>query len=248
MIIENSVGQNPGGQFGVNRSTALGNLTVGTLFRTPGNPNLAPPAFNDTPIYPRTVTAADAALGFSPDFHSGYVDSWSFGYQRQLGRDTVVEFRYVGNRGKDMQVQYLLNEINAIENGFGAEFSLAQQNLLANLAAGRSLASAPGQPTFAYFGPGTGTSPLPIMVSYLQAGNPNPNLTTSYGANFASQTFIPSLSVANPNVIGFAGTLANTATFRNNGTAAGRPVNFFHNCPTTLGFCFQFDNSRKELV
>jgi hypothetical protein len=239
LTIENSVGQNPGGSFSLARSTALGNLTVGTTLRTPGNPNLAPPAFNATPVFPRTLTAADAALGFSPDFRSGYVDSWSFGYQRQIGSDTVIEFRYVGNRGKDMQVQYLLNEINAIENGFGAEFALAQQNLLANLNAGRGV-------SFAYFGAGTGTSPLPIMVSYLQAGNPNPNLTTSYGGNFASQSFVPFLSPANPNVISFAGLLANNGTTRANGTAAGRPANFFHNCPTTLGFCFQFDNSEKS--
>ena len=238
LIVENSVGQNPGGSFSLSRSTTLGNLVVGTQLTTPNNPNLGPPAFNATPVFPRTLTTADAALGFSPDFHSGFVDSWSAGYQRQLGKDTVVEFRYVGNRGKEMQVQYLLNEINAIENGFGAEFALAQQNLIANINAGRGV-------TFAHF-PGQGTSPLPIMVSYLQAGNPNPNLAGSYGANFASQTYIPFLSAANPNVIGFAGSLANNATTRANGTAAGRPANFFHNCPTTLGFCFQFDNSERS--
>ncbi len=239
LIVENSVGQNPGGSFSLARSTALGNLTVGTTLRTPGNPNLAPPAFNATPVFPRALTTADAALGFSPDFRSGFVDSWSFGYQRQLGSDTVVEFRYVGNRGKDMQVQYLLNEINAIENGFGAEFALAQQNLISNINAGRGV-------TFAYFGAGTGTSPLPILVSYLQAGNPNANLPASYGANFASQNFVPFLTPANPSVQGLAATLANTAATRNNGAAAGRPANFFHNCPTTLGFCFQFDNSERS--
>src|SRR6185295_2572112 len=126
LIVENSVGQNPGGQFSVNRTAALGNLTIGSLLRTPGNPNITAPAFSTTPVYPRTLTGADSAFGFSPDFHSGFVDSWSFGYQRQLGRDTVVEFRYVGNRGKEMQNQYLIDELNAIENGFGAEFALAQ--------------------------------------------------------------------------------------------------------------------------
>jgi hypothetical protein len=239
LIVENSVGQNPGGALSASRSTALGNLSVGTLLRTPGNPNISPAPFPASPSFPRALTAADAALGFSPDFRSGYVDSWSFGYQRELGQDTVIEFRYVGNRGKDLQVQYLLNEINAIENGFGAEFALAQQNLAANINAGRGT-------TFAFFGPGTGTSPLPIMVSYLQAGNPNPNLAASYGALFSNQTFIPLLSPANPNVQGFASVLANNAGLRTNGLNAGRPANFFHNCPTTLGFCFQFDNTEKS--
>ncbi len=236
LIVENSVGQNPGGQFSVNRSVTLGNLGIGSLFRTPGNPNLSAPAFASTPVYPRALTTADAALGFAPDFHSGYVDSWSFGYQRQLGKDTVVEFRYIGNRGKDMQEQYLIDETNAIENGFGAEFALAQKNLLAN-----------GGTSFGYAGPNTGTSPLPILMSYLRPGNLDPNVAGNYvNSQFTSSTFINFLSVANPNVIGFANNLANTAATRNNGAAAGRPVNFFHNCPTTLGFCFQFDNSEKS--
>src|SRR5215217_8515776 len=245
LIVENSVGQNPGGSLSLQRSTTLGNLSVGTLFRNPGNPNIVPPAFGADPINPRTVTTADAALGFTPDFHSGYVDSWSVGYQRQLGRDTVIEFRYVGNRGKDLQVQYNINEVNAIENGFGAEFALAQKNLVANIAAGKG-ANFRFDPTV------PGTVPLPIIVSYL-AGNVNPNAAASYnGANFANTTLVNLLSVANPNIIGFgttagfAGQLANTAAFRTNGAAAGRPVNFFHNCPTTLGFCFQFDNTEKS--
>jgi hypothetical protein len=54
------------------------------------------------------------------------------------------------------------------------------------------------------------------------------------------------LSPANPNVQGFASVLANNAGLRTNGLNAGRPVNFFHNCPTTLGFCFQFDNTEKS--
>ncbi len=244
LIVENSVGQNPGGQFSLARGTATSNLTVGTLFRTPGNPNLTPPAFNATPVFPRALTSADAALGFSPDFRSGYVDSWSFGYQREIGRNTVIELRYVGNRGKDMQVQYLLNEVNAIENGFGAEFGLAQQNLIANITAGRGA-------NFRYFGAGTGTSPLPILVSYLTGTNANPALTASYaGALYANTTLVNLMSPANPNVLGLATTVENN--FRAVGTTpgafvpGGRPVNFFNNCPTTLGFCFQFDNSEKS--
>jgi len=247
LIVENSLGLNPGGTFGLARSTA-GNsntiLTIGTLFRTPGNPNLAPPAFNSTPVFPRAVDPNnDAVFSFTPDFHSGYVDSWSFGYQRQLGRDTVVEFRYVGNRGKDMQSQYRINEINAIENGFGAEFARAQQNLLANIAAGRGA-------NFRYFGPGTNTSPLPIMLSYFNGNSVDPNVAANYGSTlFANATFLGQLNPANPAVQGMANTL--DFNFRGNTTTAGtfqgaKPINFVHNCPSTFGFCYLFDNSEKS--
>ena len=237
LIVENSLGQNPGGRFSVARSAATAGFTSGTNFRDPANPNLTPQAFNPTPVFPRAInTGSDAALGFASDFRSGYVDSYSVGYQRQLGRDTVVEFRYVGNRGKDMQLQYNLNEVNAIENGFGAEFANAQRNLLINLAAGRGA-------TFAFSPAFAGTVPLPILVSYLQAGNPDPNLPTSYGTNFGpTSTVLGFLSPASPNVLGFAQTLANLTTFRNNGTAAGRPLNFLQNCPSSIGNCFLFTN------
>ena len=249
LIVETSVGRNPGGgNLTAGRSTGAGTLSVGTLFRTAGNPNLTPISFSEAPVFPRTVTASDNQYGFEPGFHSGYVDSYSFGYQRQIGKDTVVEARYVGNRGKEMASIYNLNEINAIENGFGSEYRLAQQNLQLNIAAGRGN-------TFGYSPLWTGTSPLPILVSYLvphgatpgPAGNPDPNVAATYSnANFSSSTYFNFLSVANPSVQGLANALQTLAANRTNGTANGRPTNFIHNCPTTVGFCFQFDNSEKS--
>ncbi|HKU75094.1 MAG TPA: carboxypeptidase-like regulatory domain-containing protein [Pyrinomonadaceae bacterium] len=269
LIVENSLGVNPGGLFGLARNpaaTAPANLrlTPGTLFRTPGNPNLSPPSFDSQPDFPRPVDPFnDAVFGFSPDFRSGYVDSWSFGYQRQLGRDTVVEFRYVGNRGKDMQSQFNLNEVNAIENGLGAEFRLAQQNLIANINAGRFQCSVANQnpclpqnrqTTFAYFGAGTGTSPLPIALSYFAGFGADPNAAASYINNLefsALNSFgaLGNLNPANPQAQTYANNL--DGFFRDNTLEAGpfgaaRPVNFVHNCPNTFGFCYQFDNSEKS--
>ncbi len=247
LTVENSLGLNPGGTFSNARSTAgtANNiLTVGTLFRTPGNPNITPPAFSATPVFPRPVNPTnDAAFGFAPDFRSGYVDSVSFGYQRQLGKDTVVELRYVGNRGKDMQIQYRINEVNAIENGFGAEFARAQQNLLANIAAGRGA-------NFRYFGAGTGTNPLPIILSYFSGNGVDPNAAAAYSnALFTNATFLNQLNPTNPAVQGMANTL--DFNFRANTLTAGafqgaKPANFVHNCPNTFGFCYQFDNSEKS--
>jgi hypothetical protein len=266
LIVENSLGLNPGGVFGLARSATASNpnnlLTPGTLFRTPGNPNLSPPPFPSQPVFPRAVDPDnDATFGFSPDFRSGYVDSWSFGYQRQLGRDTVVEFRYIGNRGKDLQSQYRIDEINAIENGFAPEFARAQANLIANINAGRFVCSTNAnpcpvnnrQPTFAYFGPGSGTSPLPIFLSYFSGNNRDPNLAASYtSAQFTglgNTGAIGFLNPSNPQVQALANAL--DGAFRDNTLTAGtfqgaKPVNFVHNCPTTFGFCYLFDNSEKS--
>ena len=253
LTVENSLGLNPGGTFSLARSTSDPNapLTIGTLFRTPGNPNLVAPAFNSTPTFPRAVDPFnDNVFAFSPDFHSGYIDSWSFGYQRQIGRDTVVEFRYVGNRGKEMQTQYRNNEINAIENGFGAEFALAQQNLLANIAAHRGPNNGAN---FRYFGPGTGTSPLPILLSYFSGNNLDPSLASSYtSALFGNGTFLGQLNPANPAVQGMINTL--DINFRPNtlingvgpGSQRAKTENFAHNCPSTFGFCYLFDNSERS--
>lgn len=237
LLAAGGLGINPGSSLSANRTTALNNITLGTYLRTGGNPNLTPAPFSATPTYPRTLTAADAAVAIVPNLDTGYVDSFTVGYQREIDRDTVIEFRYVGNRGKDMQSLYSLNEVNAIENGFGAEFALAQANLLANQAAGRGN-------SFAYFGAGTGTSPLPIFVSYI-AGAANPTLPASYGALFSNATLVNALATSNPQVQGLASLLE--SNFRATGTGAGgRPVNFFNNCPTTLGFCFVIDNSETS--
>jgi hypothetical protein len=155
----------------------------------------------------------------------------------------VVEFRYVGNRGKDMQSQYRINEINAIENGFGTEFSRAQRNLLANLAAGRGA-------NFRYFGAGSGTSPLPIFLSYFSGNGVDPNAAASYGSTlFANATFLANLNPANPLVQGTANLL--DGNFRANTLTAGafqgaKPINFVNNCASTFGFCYLFDNSEKS--
>jgi hypothetical protein len=235
LLPTNTLGINPGGALSASRSSTLGNMTIGTLFRTPGNPNITPAPFPSTPSYPLTLTAADNAVAFDPNLKTGLVDSWTVGYQRELDKNTVVEFRYVGNRGKDMYHYYVLNELNTIENGFASEYKLAQANLLANIAAGRGN-------TFAYFGAGTGTAPLPIFQAYFRGvGDPN-NAALYTSTQYTATANLTALSINNPNVLGLAATLRNDATRRANALAAGRPANFFDNCPTTIGFCFIVDN------
>ena len=98
---------------------------------------------------------------FSPDLTVPSADTWQAGITRALGTNMSIEARYVGARTKDNWRTNNYNEINIIENGFLDEFKLAMANLQANNAAGGTRAG-----SFAYYGPGTGTAPLPIFLAY----------------------------------------------------------------------------------
>ncbi|PWT79821.1 MAG: hypothetical protein C5B44_06280, partial [Acidobacteria bacterium] len=55
----------------------------------------------------------------NPNFHSPYSQQWSFGIQRQLGRNNVAEVRYVGNHGIGLFQSLNRNpQFNRIVSGF----------------------------------------------------------------------------------------------------------------------------------
>lgn len=246
-------------------------LTFGNLLRNglPAGPSSPP--LPGAPTFPNTGLITDGANVFNPNLKTGYVESWSMGIQREINKDNVFEFRYIGNRGHKLWRQVDLNETNVFENGFLNEFRLAQGNALANLAAGRFGCAANQNPcaaanrtvTFAYFGPGTGTSPLPILLGHFtgltpagagNAANYNPAsaIQTAFGSLFANTTLSAALNPLNPNpgggrcCAGFAGTLASTAneaTFAANRVAAGIPYNFWVVNPGKRGGAFIVENN-----
>src|SRR4030095_4740622 len=166
----------------------------------------------------------------------------------------VVEVRYVGNRGHRLWRQINLNEANSLENGFAKEFVLAQKNLLANINAGRGV-------TFAYFGAGTGTVPLPILLANFSGVNPanaaacggtgQPTCATLYNSSFfTNATFTTQLHPFAPDLPGFAAGLsssgsANVNTFRPNRVLAGMASNFFRVNPDVLGGSFLVDKGTQ---
>jgi hypothetical protein len=263
---------NPGGTLTANQSTTGTPfpLSFGNLFRN-GLP--ARPATATEPVYPNAGNITDPANIFSPDMKTGFVKSWTFSVQRELTSNMVIEMRYVGNRGQDLWRQYNLNEINLIENGFLKEFNQAQVNMMANIAAGRFACSvnqnpctaANRIPTFAYFGPGTGTGPLPNILGYfrgLPVSNPNnaANATnynpftgsvvagspaTAFGSLFSNATFTSALNPLGSSAIGFATTIGQTTNeslFNPNRIAAGIPINYFFVNPGKRGGAFLFTN------
>ena len=244
-VFTSVVGGNPGGTLTTNRSLTLGNLPVGTYLRT--SAPLAPAAFPATPNYPNPGLITDSVNAFKPNLKIGYVESWSFGIQREIKKVNVIEVRYVGNRGHQLWRQINLNEPNVIENGVMREFALAQQNLIANINANRCQAGQnpttnPGcQINFAYFGAGTGTVPLPISLAYFSGLGPNvaggdPTNANNYSSsNFRNSTFTTPLNPLNPNVLNFAGTGGlNSTSFENRRTPLGQPCYGVANC-TGLG-------------
>ena len=98
----------------------------------------------------------------------------------------AVEIRYVGNRGDDEWEAINYNTIrgeNLAANGFMNEFKLAMANLAANNASGVSNRAG----SFAYFGSGTGTTPLPIYLAYLN-GRRDADNPAAYGLNATGGT------------------------------------------------------------
>ena len=239
-VFQAVTGGNPGGTITTNRNLTLGNLPVGSYLR---QGPFAPPSFVSAPVYPTTGLLTDAVNAFLPDLKTGYVESWTFGIQRELDSNNVIEIRYLGNRGHRLWRQYDLNgnqgagvfQLNVRNNGLLQEFSLAQQNLIANIAAGRGA-------QFRYQGPGTNTFPLPILFGYLQSQNPAnagncqtiATCNTAYNStSFAAAAFLNALNPLNPSVLSLASQLSSTS-FDNRRTPLGQACFGIANC-TGLG-------------
>ncbi len=238
-------GGNRGASISLNRTANTGTPTLvppgeswPVLLSQTGR--LSPSTFNPDPKYPIAVggNRADSLNAFTPDIKIGLVRTWTIGFARSISRDTAVEIRYIGNRGSNewSSINYncstsnnsgctAIRGENLVANGFMNEFKQAMANLAANNASGISNRAG----SFAYFGPGTGTSPLPIYLAYLNgsrdAGNPaayvNPTTT------WANSTIAGRLAAPNPNPNAAAVDLDGNLTRRNQAQALGYPANFF---------------------
>jgi hypothetical protein len=178
---------------------------------------------------------------FDPHLQVPYSDTWTVGFQRSIGQKNAIEIRYVGTRSRAQWENFNYNEADILNNKFLDEFKLAQANLQNHIATG---CGGSGQPacSFAYRGPGTGTSPLPIYLAFFsgtpaaQAGN----AAVYTSGNFTSSNFVNPLGAYNSNPFTPAGTgsgggLAGDPQRQANSIAAGLPANFFRANPDMLG-------------
>lgn len=84
---------------------------------------------------PRTIAdnivldPGSALFTIDPDFRTPYVQQWNIGFEREIMRDTAVEFRYVGNRGVKLTRGLDFNQVKIFGNGFLEDFRRAEFNL-----------------------------------------------------------------------------------------------------------------------
>ncbi len=230
-IFTSVFGNNPGSTLNLQRDVNTGLVPAGeswpVLFSQ--KDRLYVPPFPETATFPIAVRAgrADDIYAFAPDVQIARAQTWMIGFQRALTNNMAMEIRYVGTRGSNQWSQLNWNQIrgeNLLANGFLDEFNLAMANLVANNTAGGSRTG-----SFAYFGPGTGTNPLPIYLAYLNGRNDftNPSAYTGGSSTWTSSTVASRLSPANPAPITSAGDLDDNASRRANAAALGYPANFF---------------------
>lgn len=224
------------------------------------------PGIPAEPVYPMAINFNNGVNLLDPGFRTPLARSFSFGLQRAITKLMVVEVRYVGTRLVDGTTTENWNcavspnnqpctARNFTSNGFLNEFKLAQQNLQVAIAQG---CGQPGRPacTFAYQGPGTGTSPLPIYLANFtgtpgaQAGDPS----RYTGTDWANTARLEELAARNPNPGGAANALFANATFRANLERAGLPRNLFVLNPdvnnanfTTNGNATKYDSVQINL-
>lgn len=175
-----------------------------TLSDVVANPLTASSFAFTTITYKEVINQADQTFarnvnGFDPTLRAPYTVNWTFGIQREFGKNTVLEMRYVGNQSHLSWRTSNLNEVNIFENGFLQEFKNAQRNLAINQAAGVGSFANRGLP---------GQVPLPIFdVAFGPRGAVG---AIAPGSGYASTAFITNLQT------GAAGALATTLATNQN--------------------------------
>jgi hypothetical protein len=201
------------------------------------------PAFTAFPLeYKDVWNQSDFTFGatgiatMTDPLKTPWVQAWNIGVQRQIMKDTVIEARYLGNRGENVWHTFNMNEVNIFENGFLQDFKNAQQNLTINQAAGVASFQNRGLP---------GQVPLPIFEAAFGARGSQVALPA--GQAFTNGGFITNLQQGQAGAL--ATSLAGTVNYicrmvgntfspcatRGYDAAGPYPMNFFQVNPYAIG-------------
>jgi hypothetical protein len=104
------------------------NGTSGTL--ASGIPIVPVPSFQlpQTSLENFRQNNAFALFTFDPNLRVPYVQQWNIGAQHEILKDTVLEARYVGNRGTKLTRAIDINQQRIFANGFFQDFQRAMFN------------------------------------------------------------------------------------------------------------------------
>jgi Carboxypeptidase regulatory-like domain len=154
--------------------SCIGNVGYGSAFDPTNSGCAADPSHPAPPagsVFPLDVTAIPTRAIWP------YAQQWSFGIQRELPKDFVLNFAYVGSRGTHLTVERQLNQLPplpASENPFGPNEPLTLADCTTSPVAGGGL---PGDGTIPFLlGNGTIVTPQNPAYVYLQAACTSPNI------------------------------------------------------------------------
>ncbi|HET9401017.1 MAG TPA: carboxypeptidase-like regulatory domain-containing protein [Candidatus Acidoferrales bacterium] len=234
-------------------SPATGQFPAGSLLFAGGNlPDVLQTPSTFSSSFPLTAASGAAVNAFNPNLKPGMVESWTFGLQRELGSNQVLEVRYVGNHGVGLWRQYNLNEINVFENGFVTEFNNALNNLNICTSAAQAANCLTAEKANGFASAAT-TKVIPSFANLGLAGQVNvPIMTGAFtgsqtgsqaNSNFGNSTLVSDLQLG---TVGSFANSINTLANWNNLQAAGYPSNFFMVAPDARGGSFAMDNATQS--
>ena len=82
------------------------------------------------------INPFSAVFGIDPNLRVPYVQQWNFGLQHEIGWQTVLEARYLGNKGTKLIRGFDYNQVIVRENGFVDDVIRARSNGFLALDAG----------------------------------------------------------------------------------------------------------------
>lgn len=212
--------------------------------------------------FPLNPVAGQSTNSVNPNLKPPMVESWTLGIERQIGNDSALEIRYVGNHGVGLWDQYNLDELNIQNNGFLTDFQSAQSNLTVcqtNSAACMTAQTTAGvtSPTANSFGDWglSGQKAMPVLTALLANTNADGAGNISQGAaGFHNATTVSTYLGQ-----GLAGAYANSLNTLTNwenlsgchgiagcsvvGNGLGMPSNLFMVNPDARGGSFLLDNA-----
>jgi len=226
------------GSLTADTSGAVGTYQPGSLTLGQALPQYALFPTSWAPTLPAsTLTFNSSFFAMNPNIRQPYVEQWNVGIERQIGKSSALEVRYVGNESHFGWFSRNLDETNIFENGFLQEFKNAQNNLaIANGISASQLVPGMSLKTTSFANQGlAGQVPLPIFAAAFgtTTGSLYNQFTTNLEAG-AAGTVANSLAHTQSYVCNmFGAKFAPCASRGIGGAGTAYPINFWDVNPYT---------------